>query len=92
MKKLSSEDKAVFIALEPSGFKMYREIKRAVLKNKVPIGWEPWYKGDPINFWGNSVVACQSNDSEEDIVATLLLTAIWSQAYLINRKQQLRLY
>ena len=54
MKKLSSEDKAVFIVLESSGFKMYREIKRSALKNKVPIGWEPWYKGDPINFWGNS--------------------------------------
>ena len=54
MKKLSAEDKAVFIVLESSGFKMYREIKRSALKNKVPIGWEPWYEGDPINFWGNS--------------------------------------
>ena len=54
MKKLNSEEKAIFIVLESSGFKMYREIKRAARRNKVPIGWEPWYKGDPINFWGNS--------------------------------------
>ena len=54
MKKLSTNDQAVFIVLEASGFKMYREIKRAARKNKVPIGWEPWYKDDPINFWGNS--------------------------------------
>ena len=54
MKKLSTNDQAVFIVLEASGYKMYREIKRAARKNKVPIGWEPWYKDDPINFWGNS--------------------------------------
>jgi len=54
MKKLKTDDQAIFIVLEASGFKMYREIKRAARKNKVPIGWEPWYKGDPINFWGNS--------------------------------------
>ena len=54
MKKLSDEDKAVFVILESSGYKMYREIKKAARTNKVPIGWEPWYRGDPINFWGNS--------------------------------------
>ena len=54
MKKLKTDDQAIFIVLEASGFKMYREIKRAARKNKVPIGWEPWYKDDPINFWGNS--------------------------------------
>ena len=54
MNKLKTEDKAVFIILESTGFKMYREIKRAARKNKIAIGWEPWYKGDPINFWGNS--------------------------------------
>ena len=54
MNKLKTEDKAVFIILESTGFKMYREIKKAARKNKIAIGWEPWYKGDPINFWGNS--------------------------------------
>ena len=54
MEKLSSEDKAVFVILESSGYEMYREIKKAARANKVPIGWEPWYRGDPINFWGNS--------------------------------------
>jgi hypothetical protein len=54
MKKLNTNNQAVFIVLEASGYKMYREIKRAAQKNKVPIGWEPWYKDDPINFWGNS--------------------------------------
>lgn len=54
MKKLNADNHAVFIVLEASGFKMYREIKRAARKNQVPIGWEPWYKDDPINFWGNS--------------------------------------
>ena len=54
MKKLNTNDQAVFIVLEASGYKMYREIKRAARKNKVPIGWEPWYKDDPINYWGNS--------------------------------------
>ena len=54
MKKLNTNDQAIFVVLEASGYKMYREIKRAARKNKVPIGWEPWYKDDPINFWGNS--------------------------------------
>ena len=54
MKKLSTNNQAVFVVLESSGYKMYREIKRAARNNKVPIGWEPWYKDDPINFWGNS--------------------------------------
>ena len=54
MKNLNTNNQAVFIVLEASGYKMYREIKRSARKNKVPIGWEPWYKDDPINFWGNS--------------------------------------
>ena len=54
MKNLSTNNQAVFVVLESSGYKMYREIKRAARNNKVPIGWEPWYKDDPINFWGNS--------------------------------------
>ena len=54
MELLQSEDKAIFVVLESSGFPMYRAIKRAARKHKVPLGWEPWYGGDPINFWGNS--------------------------------------
>ena len=47
--KLKTDDQATLL-LEASGFKMYREIKKAARKNKVPIGWEPWYKDDAINF------------------------------------------
>ena len=54
MQELQSEDKAIFVVLESTGFPMYRAIKRAARKYKVPLGWEPWYGGDPINFWGNS--------------------------------------
>ena len=54
MKKLSKTNRAVFVVLESDGFEIYRLIKRQALINKVPIGWEPWYKGDPIYFWGNS--------------------------------------
>ena len=54
MKQLQSEDKALFVVLESTGFPMYRAIKRSARKYKVPLGWEPWYGGDPINFWGNS--------------------------------------
>ena len=54
MKNLNTNNQAVFIVLEASGYKMYREIKRSARKNKVPIGWELWYKDVPINFWGNS--------------------------------------
>ena len=54
MEELQNDEKAVFVVLESSGFAMYRAIKRSARKHKVPIGWEPWYGGDPINFWGNS--------------------------------------
>jgi len=33
---------------------MDREIKRLANRYEVPIGWEPWYKEDPIYFWGNA--------------------------------------
>ena len=54
MKKLKSENMAIFVVLESSGYEMYREIKKAARQNNIDIGWEPWYSGDPINFWGNS--------------------------------------
>jgi hypothetical protein len=54
MQRLSKEKKAVFVVLENDGFEAYRAIKNKALQYKVPIGWEPWYKEDPIYFWGNS--------------------------------------
>lgn len=54
MKRLARENKAIFVVLENDGFEMYRAIKSKAIQYKVPIGWEPWYKGDPIYFWGNS--------------------------------------
>ena len=54
MQKLAKEKKAVFVVLERDGFEVYRAIKSKALEYKVPIGWEPWYKDDPIYFWGNS--------------------------------------
>ena len=54
IKKVASNDQAVFIVLESDGFEMYREIKRQANRYKVPVGWEPWYKEDPIFFWGNA--------------------------------------
>ena len=54
IKKIANNDQAVFIVLESDGFEMYREIKRLANRYKVPIGWEPWYKEDPIYFWGNA--------------------------------------
>jgi len=54
MQRLAKEKKAVFVVLENDGFEAYRAIKNKALEYKVPIGWEPWYKGDPIYFWGNS--------------------------------------
>jgi len=54
MKELAKNKQGVFVVLENDGFEVYRAIKSRALKNKVPIGWEPWYKGDPIYFWGNS--------------------------------------
>ena len=54
IKNIKNNDQAVFIVLESDGFEMYREIKRIANRYKVPIGWEPWYKDDPIFFWGNA--------------------------------------
>ena len=54
MKRLSKEKKAVFVILENDGFEVYRIIKSKAIEYRVPIGWEPWYKDDPIYFWGNS--------------------------------------
>ena len=54
IRKIASNNQAVFIILESDGFEMYREIKRLANRYKVPIGWEPWYKEDPIYFWGNA--------------------------------------
>jgi len=54
MKQLASQNKAVFVVLERDGFEAYRLIKRKAMEYKVPIGWEPWYKDDPIYFWGTS--------------------------------------
>ncbi|MBM5792987.1 MAG: hypothetical protein FJ057_03430 [Cyanobacteria bacterium K_DeepCast_0m_m1_088] len=54
MQRLAKEKKAVFVVLENDGFEAYRAIKNKALEHKVPIGWEPWYKDDPIYFWGNS--------------------------------------
>ena len=54
MQRLAKEKKAVFVVLENDGFEAYRAIKNKALQYKVPMGWEPWYKDDPIYFWGNS--------------------------------------
>ena len=54
MQRLAKDKKAVFVVLENDGFEAYRAIKNKALQYKVPIGWEPWYKDDPIYFWGNS--------------------------------------
>ena len=54
IKKIANKDQALFIVLENDGFEIYREIKRIANRYKVPIGWEPWYKEDPIFFWGNA--------------------------------------
>ena len=54
IKNIANNNQAVFIVLESDGFEMYRQIKRLANRYKVPIGWEPWYKEDPIYFWGNA--------------------------------------
>lgn len=50
--RLSQQKKGIFILLENDGFDVYRLIKRRAHEAKVPVGWEPWFKGDPIYFWG----------------------------------------
>ena len=54
IREIADNNQAVFIVLESDGFEMYRDIKRVANRYKVPIGWEPWYKDDPIFFWGNA--------------------------------------
>ena len=54
IKKVADNNQAIFIVLERDGFEVYRDIKRIANRYKVPIGWEPWYKEDPIFFWGNA--------------------------------------
>ena len=54
IREAADNNQAIFIVLESDGFEMYREIKRMANRYKVPIGWEPWYKDDPIFFWGNA--------------------------------------
>ena len=54
IREIADNNQAVFIVLESDGFEMYRNIKRIANRYKVPIGWEPWYKDDPIFFWGNA--------------------------------------
>ena len=54
MKGLAKNKEALFIVLEKTGFDQYRKIKAKAIQNEVPLGWEPWYAGDPIYFWGNS--------------------------------------
>ena len=54
MKGLAENKEALFIVLEKTGFDQYRKIKAKAIQHGVPLGWEPWYGGDPIYFWGNS--------------------------------------
>ena len=54
MKGLAENKEALFIVLEKTGFDQYRKIKAKAIQHEVPLGWEPWYAGDPIYFWGNS--------------------------------------
>lgn len=53
MVRLARERQVVFVVLENDGFTTYRVIKAKALQHGVRLGWEPWYKGDPITFWGN---------------------------------------
>jgi len=54
MKTLSANNEALFVVLEKTGFEQYRKLKAKAIEHKVPLGWEPWYSGDPIYFWGNA--------------------------------------
>ena len=51
IQEAADNNQAIFIVLESDGFEMYREIKRMANRYEVSIGWEPWYKDDPIFFW-----------------------------------------
>ena len=54
MKTLADNNEALFVVLEKTGFEQYRKLKAKAIEHKVPLGWEPWYSGDPIYFWGNA--------------------------------------
>ena len=54
MKTLADNNEALFVVLEKTGFAQYRKLKAKAIEHKVPLGWEPWYSGDPIYFWGNA--------------------------------------
>ena len=54
MKSLADNNEALFVVLEKTGFEQYRKLKAKAIEHKVPLGWEPWYSGDPIYFWGNA--------------------------------------
>ena len=54
MKTLSDNNEALFVVVEKTGFEQYRKLKAKAIEHKVPLGWEPWYSGDPIYFWGNA--------------------------------------
>ena len=54
VQRLARQNKAIFVLLENDGFDVYRLIKQRAREQKVPVGWEPWFAGDPIYFWGNA--------------------------------------
>jgi hypothetical protein len=53
MAQLAQRRQVVFVVLENDGFEAYRAIKAKAQQHGVRLGWEPWYKSDPIMFWGN---------------------------------------
>ena len=53
MARLARDRQVVFVVLESDGFATYRAIKAKALQYGVRLGWEPWYNGEPILFWGN---------------------------------------
>lgn len=54
MARLAKQRQVVFVVLESDGFETYRAIKAKAQEHGVRLGWEPWYTGDPIYFWGNA--------------------------------------
>jgi hypothetical protein len=54
MARLAMQRQVVFVVLESDGFETYRAIKAKAQEHGVRLGWEPWYRGDPIYFWGNA--------------------------------------
>lgn len=53
-RELAQQKQAVFVLVEADGFDTYRSIKAMAQLQGLRLGWEPWYKGDPIYFWGNT--------------------------------------